>query len=963
MNNPRAELQRLKDRQKVFEEELDQLKRDVWHFEQLLNVRDAQDANPADHAGAGDIAPAMPPIVPSVLPPLIPSPPILPASFPALGDASASTSAIEYERAEATPFQTAAQSFPASANAPLEEAALGNGSFTSERSGAQQPQSLEMSLGVNWFARLGVIMLLTALGFFARYAYQRIVPSLGPGGKIGLMYLAGGLLLGTGALIGRRDERLRNYGQVLVAGGFAAIYFTTYAAHYVSSLRVIANPTLAGIFLLSCAALIVFYADRKRSEPTALFAILLAYYTASLHPIGIFTLASNLVLTVAAVFFLVRNRWSALTVASLAASYASYAFWRHLRGAPGWHLAIPPETFVLGAAFLSGYWIIFTVGGLISRNEEFLRYRIAFLTANNTVFFGLAAWDVTGAFPGSFWKVALGFGAVLLALSCLIRRLSEANKDAADIYVAHGSLLITVGFIARFSGIELALILAAESVVLLQLGTRIRNPWYEWGACICAGMSAGWAVSGLEFFQRAGLAGSAGAVALLVFNSWWSSRKTTLRDRTGPSLFAGAALIIAFVATWRNVHAPYLAAVLAIEGISAVALYYWLHVPEIVLPGQLFAAIGAVVWCSSAQQPAAQPPWTFLVLVTANQCLSHWWQRQRALSASPQVREGLQAVFALASAVLIYYRLLPATPAQNTEWLVETGLAAAGLTAYAAITRAPFTALFAQGFVAAMILETVRLRRLDTPVSIAFILPILVLLGMAEAVRHWQRREPNEAWLFRIEPLARLYFWTAAALGLWCLHDAVPGSNSASVKLAVGAVLFVVGDCFRRGNSLYAGIVFGAVAILQLWAKEQAGAFQSLDLTLVLGWLVMEQWQGRKGKQPLEKSTRNTIAVAAGMTVWVIVSRWMKETGGFYITASWSLLALAFFVAGILLRERAHRLLGLCILAFATGRVILFDIWRLEALYRIISFVALGVVLLVLGYLYNRYQERVREWL
>jgi uncharacterized membrane protein len=39
------------------------------------------------------------------------------------------------------------------------------------------------------------------------------------------------------------------------------------------------------------------------------------------------------------------------------------------------------------------------------------------------------------------------------------------------------------------------------------------------------------------------------------------------------------------------------------------------------------------------------------------------------------------------------------------------------------------------------------------------------------------------------------------------------------------------------------------------------------------------------------------------------------------------------------------------------------DVWKLETLYRILSFMALGVVLLVLGFIYNRYQEKIREWL
>jgi len=75
------------------------------------------------------------------------------------------------------------------------------------------------------------------------------------------------------------------------------------------------------------------------------------------------------------------------------------------------------------------------------------------------------------------------------------------------------------------------------------------------------------------------------------------------------------------------------------------------------------------------------------------------------------------------------------------------------------------------------------------------------------------------------------------------------------------------------------------------------------------------------------------------------------------------MLALVFFVTGMVLRERMYRWLGLALLSCTLGRVFIFDVWRLGALYRILSFLALGLVLLVLGFLYNRYQEKIREWL
>ena len=52
-----------------------------------------------------------------------------------------------------------------------------------------------------------------------------------------LLYLASAALLGAGAWWQRKaaKESLKNYAQVLFAGGLAAVYFTTYAAHHVGT--------------------------------------------------------------------------------------------------------------------------------------------------------------------------------------------------------------------------------------------------------------------------------------------------------------------------------------------------------------------------------------------------------------------------------------------------------------------------------------------------------------------------------------------------------------------------------------------------------------------------------------------------------------------------------------------------------------------------------------------------------
>ena len=98
-------------------------------------------------------------------------------------------------------------------------------------------------------------------------------------------------------------------------------------------------------------------------------------------------------------------------------------------------------------------------------------------------------------------------------------------------------------------------------------------------------------------------------------------------------------------------------------------------------------------------------------------------------------------------------------------------------------------------------------------------------------------------------------------------------------------------------------------------------------------------------------------STVVALTAWVAQHNALPS-----LTIAWSLLALAFFGAGLVLRDRQYRLGGLALLGLSVGRVFFVDVWAFEPVFRIISFIVLGLVLLVIGYAYNRFEEKLRLW-
>ena len=197
-------------------------------------------------------------------------------------------------------------------------------------------QSIEMKLGTYWFVRIGVMLLLTGLGVLAYYN-KNFFFELTPQAKVSVFYLLSAAMGGVGFWLQRNKENLKNYGQVLLAGGFAGVYFTTYAAHVIEPVKIIDNATTALLLLFAWGGFMVWVADRLKSETIALFAIGASYYATYvplIHSGGTddvshwVILFSNLVLAVAAVVFMLRNRWLKMPVLSLSASYGGFLLWR-----------------------------------------------------------------------------------------------------------------------------------------------------------------------------------------------------------------------------------------------------------------------------------------------------------------------------------------------------------------------------------------------------------------------------------------------------------------------------------------------------------------------------------------------------------------------------------------------------------------------------------------------------------
>jgi uncharacterized membrane protein len=73
----------------------------------------------------------------------------------------------------------------------------------------------------------------------------------------------------------------------------------------------------------------------------------------------------------------------------------------------------------------------------------------------------------------------------------------------------------------------------------------------------------------------------------------------------------------------------------------------------------------------------------------------------------------------------------------------------------------------------------------------------------------------------------------------------------------------------------------------------------------------------------------------------------------------WAMYAVALVSAGIVRRMRLLRILGILLIGITIVKVFFFDLSELRTIYRIISFIILGLLLLLVSYFYNRFKHRI----
>lgn len=863
----------------------------------------------------------------AVAPPPAPATPAPQASVPATRRAAAKEAIPAVALAAPTP-PPAPPPLPAAPEAPLPP---------------PEPGAIERGMGAvrDWFlggntiVRVGLVILFVGLSFLARYAAAAGLFPIEL--RLALVGAAGAVLLAVG--FNRRIER-PEYGLALQGGGVAVLYLTVFAAARVFEVM----PPLAAFGLMVViAALGCALALLQDSRAMALlsfaggFAVPVLLGGESETPLALFTYGTVLNLAI-----LVIARWKSWRPLNLLGFFASF-------GIGGlWAAAnYVPAHFWYCQLFLALTVAIYLATAILYAHNTPGKFGLAadstLLFGTALVGFGLQAQLVADRPFGQAYA-ALAFGAVYVALAAWVwRRPRPETRVLGECLIAigvgFGTLAIPLALDVRWTGSAWAL----EGLAAFWVGMRQARWMPRAFGLLLVALAAGIALVTLE----------PNVAALPLANNAF----------VGLVLVAGPLLALAW---WLRHDLPHSGSWLA-EGYAPIER--GLEKP-LFLGGFIFTCLALVQEVTRARPDPANaelivPIFTMTmqqlvltVAVLAAMALALWVARRAAWPVAgwparlsvPLALIALLLQVGAGNFVLTWPEVLPwAAVLGLVGWvLYQTDAlpeAAPGthLSGWQALAHAGTAWLLAGILANSLYLGIDRADLWDTSwAGVAFLVAGTLALFALVRAGDWQREgaAPAQVW-----PLVRhgAAWWWMAALPLALL---VLGGAFGIALLAEGITAPLPYVPLLNPVDLS---VLLALAALALWRNMAIAARPAPDGADML-------------KGPVAPAIAALLGFVAVNAIWLrTVHHWLDvpwqaatladspvvQAG---LSILWTLLAMALM---LLAKRRALRplwLLGAGLLALVVAKLLLVDMSNAEGWQRIVTFIAVGILMLVIGY-------------
>lgn len=822
----------------------------------------------------------------------------------------------------------------------------------------REEESSELVLMQWWAPRMGGVLAILAIIFFAVYVGQNLAPWV----RFSEMVAASFGVFGLGLLVGKKFPGL---GNVLVATGLSMIYVSSVAGYTVQPVKVVDNPIIAGLMQLAALVLNFGMGSWKKDRGILILAVIFGYVFslfAALEGFREAALISALLVYVAGLISYRRIGGLAFVSLSVAGVYLPLA------GFVGME-------FLKDAAVYPAFWsvivfLILTVS-LLPAFRVFLaepafldpKWNRLYQALNTSLAIGLGYLFVAYFYPlektGFYGVLALVF--VAWSLIWLVRK----NRGLEfHLFFLKGSVLASLWLINYLHDDLRWMAMGLHALILVSSVHRLRSIWLEtltvltWLASFGYFLETGfhepefsflWVVQGLYILVSVG-----GLGCLMSAMSGRDLGRKLVYAILALMLF-GAAFEFSENSNFGNLGEPASMALMAfpIMLLSLVPLVKaWI---PMIAGGLLFVTANMRFWFEPSGAHTL-----LVVLLVAAACLVGLLKfkipRQNLVET---IIHGLWIM-----TVLVYLRSF------GTHAWYPFGLAIFAMLLFFA-GYSPLKRI-AEWSPLPLLYLFFDLPPTHYPATALYgflvVAGVLANLGVVypqlKRLTHYLKRRDTMWWI-----LNALFLFASN----WVFSTTVSLTDQLLLWVALGLIYYVLWYWRSMWVSFVAAVVCALIPvsfILELWLNHPLGAW--LDdvpragqvllggLSAMTLWLAAGGYARVRPHPKLSEQANRILAWVSGFVAFLVFAATFA-----YPLLNWERMytpcltafSTGLLILGIVLKSRPYRLVALISFLVPLFRLIVFDIR--ETLFRIIAFAVLAVVLTLAGFLYQKFSSRI----
>lgn len=338
---------------------------------------------------------------------------------------------------------------------------------------------LEKFIGENLMSKIGIAVLVLAIGFFVKYAIDN--NWIGPVGRVGVGVLCGGILIGIAHWLRKSYQA---FSSVLVGGGLAVLYSTIALAYHQYGLL---GQTTAFVIMLVITAFSVLLSMLYDRQELAIIALVGGFITPFLVSNGRGDYASLftylLILNTGLLVIAYNKAWRLLNILAFGFTAVLYA---------SWLVSLPYDasaaTYRGGWEFATIFYLLFFVINIaytVRSQKQFIASDFIILLINTCLYFAASLYLLEqlglDRYKGLF---SAGMGIFHLGATWYLFHKNTVDKNILYLLVG-----ITLSFVSLTAPLQLhghyiTLFWASEAVLLYWLFLRSQIRLIRWSSLI-----------------------------------------------------------------------------------------------------------------------------------------------------------------------------------------------------------------------------------------------------------------------------------------------------------------------------------------------------------------------------------------------------------------------------------------------------------------------------------------------